>query len=75
MEVRTHGKFRQSVFPACTRESCSGQCKQDLGTGSMDPIVHLTGAVVIWRGTSFHFVTLLLCVSGSHYLSANHVNN
>lgn len=42
-----HHKFRQLGFSACAGGSLPEKLMLDSGTGSMDPIVHLTEAVVI----------------------------
>lgn len=74
MEVREHGKFRQAVFSACTRESCSGQCSWTWGQGAWIPVI-ISQELWSFGGEQVFVLLLLFCVSGSHSLSANHVNN
>lgn len=62
MEVRENTVSSGGQSSACTGGSRLGQCKLDLGTGSMGPVAGLTGAAVSGRGTSAHSVTLLHCL-------------
>lgn len=58
MELRESVVSSGRRSSACTRGPCPGQCRPDLESGGTDPVVGLSRAAVVWRGTSSHLVTL-----------------